>query len=144
MSNHYLALRDLLAQPPYATMDDGAAAEAMNAATVATAGTATMAPDEFVDLFTPAEFVAVEGSSDPNIRKLVFRLRTRQAPMDLASVTVQQGLAYMAAIGLLTAERAAAIGAVPPGPDISPREVLGWPGPMIWPADVTAARAMGG
>ncbi len=142
--NPYLALRDLLAQPPYAGMDDDAAAEALNATTVATAGSSMLAPDEFADLFTPAEFVAIEGSADPIIRKLVFRLRTRQAPMDLASDTVRQGLGYMAATGLLTKERAAVIGAVPPGPNISPREVLGWPGPTIWPADVTAARKMEG
>lgn len=144
MASPYLALRDLLAQPPYAGMSDDAAAAALNAATVATAGSAMLSPDEFVDLFTPAEFVAIEGSADPIVRKLVFRLRTRQAPMDLASATIQQGLGYMAAIGLLTGDRAAQIGAVPDGPMISPREVLGWPEPTIWPADVTAARAMEG
>lgn len=140
----YLALRDLLTQPPYVGLDDDAAAEALNAATVPTDGVSMLAPDEFVDLFTPAEFVVIEGSADPIIRKLVFRLRTRQAPMDLASVTVRQALGYMAATGLLTAERAAEIGAVPPGPMVTPREVLGWPGPTIWPADVTAARKMEG
>lgn len=142
--NPYLALRDLLAQPPYAGMDDDAAAEALNATTVATAGSSMLAPDEFVDLFTPAEFVAIEGSADPVVRKLVFRLRTRQAPMDLGSATVQQGLGYMAHIGLLTAKRAAEIGAIPAGPTITPREWLRWPEPWIWPADVAAARKMEG
>lgn len=142
--DHNQRLRALLAEPTYAAMTPEEAEAALNAATVAVAGSSMLAPDEFVDLFTPAEFVAIEGSSNPVIRKLVFRLRTRQAPMDLASVTVQQGLGYMAAIGLLTAERAAAIGAVPAAPNITPREAIGWPHERIWAADVLAARKMEG
>ncbi len=145
MSEHYLRLRALVTgEGAYAAATPDEAEEALNAATVATAGSALMAPDEFVDLFTPAEFAGIEDSADVNVRKLVFRLRTRQAPLDLASATVQGGLAYMAAIGLLTAERAAAIGAVPAGPNITPREQIAWPGPRIWAADVIAARAMKG
>ena len=145
MSSPYRALRALVAGAgPYAALSADEAEAALNAATVQSAGAATMKPDEFVDLFTPSEFVRVTDSADPIIRKLVFRLRTRQAALDLASATVQGGLAYMAAIGLLTTERAAAIGAVPPGPNITPREAIGWPGPRIWAADVIAARAMEG
>lgn len=142
--DHNQRLRELLAAPPYAGMTEDDAEAALNAATVAVAGSSMLAPDEFVDLFTPAEFVAIEGSSDPVIRKLVFRLRTRQAHMNLASATVQQGLAYMVAIKLLTAERAAVIGAVPAAPNITPRESIGWPHERIWAADVLAARKMEG
>lgn len=142
--NPYLALRDLLAQPPYAAMDDAAAAEALNTPSIATPGDPMVTPDAFVARFTANEFAAARDSADARVRQLMFRLEVRRDPLDLASATVTQGLAYMAAIGLLTPQRAAEIGAVPPGPTISPREALGWPGPTIWPADVTAARAMEG
>lgn len=145
MSDHYLRLRALVTSDgAYAAMTPDDAEAALNAATVATAGSAMLAPDEFVDLFTPAEFVAIEASADPIVRKLVFRLRTRQAPLDLASATVQQGIGYMASIGLLTPQRAAVIGAVPAGPNITPREQIAWPNPRIWAADVIAARMMEG
>ena len=145
MSEHYLRLRELVTgEGAYAAMTPDEAEEALNAATVATAGVSLLAPDEFVDLFTASEFVGIESSADPNIRKLVFRLRTRQAPLDLASATVQQGLGYMAHVKLLTAERAAEIGAVPAGPNISPRAAIRWPNERIWAADVLAARKMEG
>jgi hypothetical protein len=143
MTAHYLALRALVTGAgAYAALSADEAEAALNAATVQSAGAATLKPDEFVDLFTPAEFVAVTDSADPIIRKLVFRLRTRQEPLDLASATVQQGLGYMAAIGLLTPQRATQIGAVPPGPMISPAQAMKWPGGYVWAADVIAARAM--
>jgi hypothetical protein len=143
--NPYLRLRALVTgDGAYAAMSAADAEAALNDATVPTAGVCLLAPDEFVDLFTAAEFVAVEDSPDPRVRKLVFRLRTRQAPLDMNSPTVQQGLAHMAAIGLLTPERAAAIGAAPAGPNITPREQIAWPGPHIYAADVIAAREMEG
>lgn len=145
MSDHYLRLRALVTgEGAYAAMTPEDAEEALNAATVATAGSALLAPDEFVDLFTPAEFAGIKDSADVNVRKLVFRLRTRQAPLDLASATVQQGLAYMAHVKLLTAERAAEIGAVPAGPNTTPREAIRWPNERVWAADVLAARKMEG
>lgn len=141
MSDYYLRLRALVAgEGAYAGMSAEDAEAALNAATVTTAGTTLLSPDEFVDLFTPAEFIAIEDSADAIVRKLVFRLRTRQAPLDLASTTVQQGLGYMASIGLLTPQRAAAIGTVPAGPNITPREQIRWPHERIWAADVLAAR----
>lgn len=140
----YLALRDLLAQPPYAGIDDDAVAAALNTPSIATAGAASLTPDEFVARFTPAEFAAARDSADPIVRHLMFRLSVRREPLDLGSATVTQGLGYMAAVGLLTPARAAEIAAIPPGPTIAPREVLGWAGPTIWPADVAAARMMEG
>ncbi len=142
MATPYLALRELLAQPPYDKLDDKAAAEALNAATEASAGSVMVSPDEFVDRFTAEEFAAAVDSADKLVRKLIFRLRVRQEPLSLGSDTVKMGLAYMASIGMLTKERAADIGAVPPGPLVSPREQIGWPGPTIWPADIAAARKM--
>ena len=126
----------------YAALSPEDAESALNDATVPASAGALLAPDEFVDRFTAEEFVAIAASADPLVRKLVFRLRTRQAPLDLASATVQQGLGYMAAIGLLSAERAAEIGTVPVGANIAPREHIGWPHERIWAADVIAARAM--
>jgi hypothetical protein len=145
MSTPYLALRALVTGAGlYAAMTAQEAEAALNAATVPSAGASMLMPDEFVDLFTPAEFVAIEGSADAIIRKLVFRLRTRQERLDIAGTSVQGGLAYMAAIGLLTAERAAEIGTVQPGPLVTPAQAMGWPGGYVWASDVIAARAMEG
>jgi hypothetical protein len=142
MAGHYERLRDLLATAPYDLMTDAEAEAALNAATVATLGKSLATPDEFVARFTPAEFMAARASVDPVVAQLMFRLSVRRDPLDLAGATVQGGLAYMAQAGLLTEARADAIGAVEPGAPITPREVLGWPEPYIWAADVIAARGM--
>ena len=144
MSNYYRTLlRPLVTgEGAYAAMTPEQAEAALNAATVAAASSAMLSPDAFAARFTAAEFVACEDSADPVIRQLMFRLRVRRDPLDLAGATVQQGLAYMAAIGLLTAERAAAIGAAPAAPNITPREQIGWPHERIWAADVHSARLM--
>lgn len=144
MSNAYLALRDLLAQPPYAAMSDADAAEALNTPSIATPGDPMVTPDEFVSRFTADEFAAARDSADARVRQLMFRLAVRREPLSLTSDTVTQGLGYMAVIGLLTPARAVEIAAVPAGPMISPARSLGWPEATIWPADVTAARAMEG
>lgn len=154
MNSSYSRLRDLLATPPYDVMAPAEAEVALNAASIPSAGTAMLAPDEFVARFTPAEFVAASDSPDAVVRLLMFRLRARRDPLDLASATVRGGLAYMAgqavpglgaiAAPILTPQRAAEIGAVQAGPTISPREALGWPEPRIWASDVIAARAMEG
>ena len=154
MSDYYRTrLRPLVTgQGAYAAYTPAEAETALNAATVATAGSSLLAPDAFAARFTPEEFVAAEDSADPVVRQLMFRLRVRRDPLDLASATVQAGLAYMSgqavaglgtiATPILTAERAAAIGAVPAGPTITPREQIGWPNEHIYAADVEAARAM--
>jgi hypothetical protein len=142
MAGHYERLRDLLAEAPYDTMTPAEAEMALNAATVATAGKSLVTPDEFVARFTPAEFIAARASSDPVVAQLMFRISVRRDPLNLAGATVQGGLAYMAQAGILTEARADAIGAVEPGAPITPREVLGWPEPYVWAADVIAARGM--
>lgn len=119
----YVQLRAWL--EAHGTGDDTADAAALRAATVATTGSTLVTPDEFVDRFAAAEFTAAVDSADANVRKLIFRLRVRQEPLDLASATVHQGLGYMAHIGLLTAERAAAIGAIPAGPMVAPCTLIG-------------------
>lgn len=155
MSEHYLRLRALVTgDGAYAAMTADDAETALNAATVATAGSALMAPDEFVGRFTPAEFSAARASADPVVQQLMFRLSARRDPLDLASATVQGGLAYMAGVTVpgigtiaepvLTPQRAAAIGTVPPGASITPRQQIAWPNERIWAADVTAARKMEG
>ena len=90
--NPYFSLRDLLTQPPYAALDDDEAAEALNTRTVATAGSASLTPDEFVARFTSAEFAAARDSADPIVRQLMFRLSVRREPLDLVSATVTGGL----------------------------------------------------
>jgi hypothetical protein len=144
MSAHYFALRALVTGAgPYAAMTPVEAEAALNAATMQTVASAMLAPDEFVARFTPVEFAGAHTSADAAVRQLMFRLSVRREPLDLASVTVQQGLAYMAHIGLLTAERAAEIGAVPAGANITPAQSIGWPNERIWAADVLAARKEG-
>ena len=65
---------------------------------------------EFVWRFQPAEFMAIKNSLDPNIQFFLYQLESAQE-VHPAHPTVQQGLAYLVSIGLLTAERAAQIGA---------------------------------
>lgn len=154
MASRYVALRDLLSRAPYDMMTPEELEAELNAASIAVPGSALLAPDEFVARFRPAEFVAASDSPDAAVRLLMFRLRVRRDPLDLASATVRGGLAYMAgqpvpglgtiAAPVLTPQRAAEIGAVPAGPMISQREAMGWPEPRIWASDVIAARAMGG
>lgn len=140
----YLRLRSLLAEAPYAGMTAEAAEVALNAATVAAPGPAELPLDDFVARFTPAEFVAAEDSADPVVRQMMFRLRVMRGALNMASATARGELAHMASIGLLTAERAAAIGAAPAPDMITPREQIRWPQDRIWAADVIAARAMEG
>ena len=139
----YERLAALLAEPPYEAMTAEEAETALNTASLVSQTPAMLTPDEFVDLFTPVEFVAIEASIDPAIRKLVFRLRTRQAPLDINSPTVQQGLSYMVTEGLLTPERALAIGTAAPSQNITPRESIQWPAQRIWASDIISARKVG-
>lgn len=63
---------------------------------------------EFILSFTAAENAAIRASSDPNVQHLLFALTVAQQ-IDLNSTTIEQGVGYLAAIGLLTQDRAAAI-----------------------------------
>jgi hypothetical protein len=145
MSVHYLALRALVTGAgAYAGLTPDEAEAALNAPTMERAGSAMLAADEFVARFTPAEFVAAHASADAVVQQMLFELATRRDPMSVASERVQRGLGYMAHIGLLTVERAAEIGAVPPGATVSQAQAMGWPGGYIWAADVIAARSMEG
>lgn len=65
---------------------------------------------EFVRRFQPAEFMAIKTSPDPNIQFFLYQLESAQE-VHPSHPTVQQGLQYLVGAGLLTAERAAAIGA---------------------------------
>lgn len=141
----YLRLRALVTGAgAYAGLTPDEAEASLNAATVSTAGDPMLTPDAFVARFTAQEFSACQESNDALVRQLMFRLVIRRDPLDLTGTTVQQGLAYLVSIGLLTSQRAAAIGAVPPGPLITPRQQIAWPNPRIWAADVHSARLMEG
>jgi hypothetical protein len=65
---------------------------------------------EWVQRFTPAEFMAFKNSTDPEIAFFMYQVdrATSVTPQDLA---VKQGLAYAVSIGLLTQARAGVIGA---------------------------------
>lgn len=114
---NYANLRAWLAMN--GTGDDEADAAALRTPTQPTVGAVLLTPDEFVERFTPSEFMAAQTSSDAVVRQLMFRLAVRREPLSLSSVTVQGGLAYMANIGLLTSDRAESIGAITPGPNVA-------------------------
>lgn len=65
---------------------------------------------EFIWRFQPAEFMAIKSSLNPNIQFFLYQLESAQE-VHPSHPTVQQGLQYLVSIGLLTAERAAVIGA---------------------------------
>lgn len=65
-------------------------------------------PQDFVLAFTPQEFVAIKSSVDPAVQQFMFA--TQVSPLiDMNSKVVANGLAYLVSIGLLTADRPAAI-----------------------------------
>ena len=69
---------------------------------------ATITTYAFVLRFTAAEYAAVKASADANVQHLMFALATAQV-VDLTDPVVQQGVGYLASVGLLTADRATAI-----------------------------------
>lgn len=109
----------------YPGMDDGAVAAALVARTVPTPGPNAIMPSDFVARFTPAETVAVLDSADAGVRSLLLRLRTQQEPMSLTGQTVTEGLAYLAAKGLIAVDRVPAIAAVDAGPLVARCEQIG-------------------
>lgn len=125
MSMDYKSLGAELSLPTYAGMDDATAADALTARTIPTMGTVEIMPSDFVARFSPAEAVAILDSQDAVVRALMLRLRTQQEPMELNGPTVTQGLAYLAAKGLIAAERVAEIAAIPAGPAVARCEQIG-------------------
>jgi hypothetical protein len=65
---------------------------------------------KFIQRFTPAEYVAIEASQDPQVRQFLTMLMAASNVM-LTETVVQGGLQYLVFLGLLTSGRAAAIGA---------------------------------
>ncbi len=66
-------------------------------------------PDEFLSLFTPAEWAAARASTNDQVQWLIARLQLRRTPLSMASATVTGGVALLAAAGIVTPERAAEI-----------------------------------
>ena len=65
---------------------------------------------DWVSRFTPTEYMAFRNSTDPNIQYFMYLVDHAQTVTPQGQ-QVQQGLAYAVQIGLLTADRAAVIGA---------------------------------
>ncbi|WP_428492177.1 hypothetical protein [Rhodopila sp.] len=65
---------------------------------------------QWVQRFTPAEYAAIAGSTDAQVKMFLLMLSTA-ATVKPADPVVQQGLAYLVSINLLTSARAAVIGA---------------------------------
>lgn len=121
----YRQLGAEIALSAYAGMDDAAVAAALTVADIPTLGSADLMPSDFVARFTPAETVAVLDSTDAGVRALMLRLRTQLVPITLTGPTVTQGLAYLAARGLIAMGRVAEIAAVPAGPMVARCEQIG-------------------
>lgn len=64
----------------------------------------------FVQRFTPAEFAAIEASTDPMVRQFLLMLQVATS-ITPADTVVQAGIQYLVTQGLLTAARVAIIGA---------------------------------
>jgi len=62
---------------------------------------------DFRDRFTDAETNAFIDATrtDDNVAKLQFKLATAQEPLDLDGLALQQGMFYLAAIGVITEAR---------------------------------------
>lgn len=62
---------------------------------------------EFRDRFTSTETDAFIDATrtDDNIAKLQFKLSTAQEPLDLDGETLQQGMLYLVAVGVITEAR---------------------------------------
>jgi hypothetical protein len=65
---------------------------------------------KFIQRFTPAEYVAIEASQDPQVRQFLTMLMAASNVI-LTETVVQGGLQYLVFLGLLTSGRASAIGA---------------------------------
>ncbi len=63
---------------------------------------------DFVLRFSGPEFAAITSSSDPNVIAILATLRARDS-VRLGSVDAVQGIGYLVSVGLLTAERGAAV-----------------------------------
>lgn len=61
----------------------------------------------FRDRFTSAETDAFINATrtDDNVAKLQFKLSTAQEPLDLDGETLQQGMLYLVAVGVITEAR---------------------------------------
>lgn len=65
---------------------------------------------DWVGRFTPAEVAAVRGSADLDVQAFLYRLQFAPSVQPQSPI-IQQGLAVLVQLGLLTADRAAIIGA---------------------------------
>lgn len=64
----------------------------------------------FIQRFTAAEFMGLKQSADVNVQFFLYQVENT-ATVTPQDATVQAGLNYVVSVGLLTAARAAAIGA---------------------------------
>jgi hypothetical protein len=65
---------------------------------------------QFIGRFTPTEYAAIEASTDPQVRQFMTMLFTA-AITQPGLTAVQNGIAYLVSMNLLTSDRAATIGA---------------------------------
>lgn len=73
-----------------------------------TFGVSVINSADFVLRFTASENAAITGSTDPNVQALVAKLKSHPT-VDLTHVDTTNGVAYLAATGLISAERAGVI-----------------------------------
>jgi hypothetical protein len=65
---------------------------------------------QFIQRFTPTEYAGIEASADPVVRQYLTTIMTA-ATVNLSEPIVQQGIAYLVSLNLVTSDRAAIIGA---------------------------------
>jgi hypothetical protein len=63
---------------------------------------------QFVNCFTGAETVAIQASTDPLVKRFLLMLSVTQQ-VDLNDSTVQNGVGYLASIGLIAQSRVSQI-----------------------------------
>lgn len=65
---------------------------------------------KWIQRFTAEEFAGINASADPLVKMFLMMLNTT-AQLNVADPVVQNGLAYLVYLGLLSGDRAAVIGA---------------------------------
>lgn len=108
----YLATIPPEGEPPYASVEAyvQAAIERVADSWVETTKVDQISVGEFVLRFTGAEFAAITAAagSDANVAAILATLRARES-VRLGSADAVNGIAYLVAAGLLTAERGAEV-----------------------------------
>jgi hypothetical protein len=108
----YRATIPVEGEPPYASVEAyvQSALERVADSWIETTKVDQISVGEFILRFTPAEFAAITAAAatDANVAAILATLRAQDS-VRLGSTDAVNGIAYLVAAGLLTAERAAEV-----------------------------------